>query len=81
MSIKTIQELLDEHPNNEIFFLHVPRKRYTKTDLIHYQGKVSPEVQYQRDDRLRGYLEQHGVAVLDLPPRIKIFELRGPISR
>lgn len=80
LSIKTIRAYLDDHPDAEVYFIHVPRKRYTKTDLIHYQGTVAPEVQYQRDDRLRTFLEKRGTAVLDLPPRVRIYALGAPVA-
>ena len=80
LSVKTIRAYLDEHPDAEIYFVHVPRKKYTKTDLIHYQGKVAPEVQYQRDDRLRTFLEKRGTAILDLPPRVRIYAIHVPAA-
>ena len=55
--IKAIKAHLAEHPTRAVYFIHVPRKRFTESDLIHYRGAVPPEVHYERDERLRSWLE------------------------
>jgi len=76
LGIIAINEYLGRHPDGAVDFIYVPQKRYIEADLIHYKGEVSPEVKYQRDDRLRGFLEGNATLELDLAPMVRIYTLR-----
>ncbi len=76
LGIKPIREFQAREPAGEVYFIYVPRKRLTESDLIHYQGKVAPEVLDQRDDRLRTYLTRNAALELDLAPMVQIYALR-----
>ncbi len=78
LGIIAINEYLKRQPTGVVDYIYVPQKRYTEADLIHYQGEVQPEVKYQRDDRLRGFLESNATLELDLAPVLRIYGLRNP---
>ncbi|HSL19883.1 MAG TPA: glycosyltransferase family 39 protein [Methylomirabilota bacterium] len=75
--VKQIRAALAERPAGEVFFIYVPQKRFTESDLIHYQRNVAPEVLYRRDDWLRGYLERNATLAVDLGPTVRIYDLRA----
>jgi hypothetical protein len=77
LGIKAILALRDRDPAGEIFFIYVPQKRLTESDLIHYRRTVSPKELYERDDRLRTYLTRNATLELDLAPMVQIYALRG----
>jgi hypothetical protein len=72
---KAIRAYLSEGPRGAVYFIHVPQKRYTESDMIHYRGEVPPEVLYQRDDWLRGFLDRNAVLEIDLAPKLRIYDL------
>ncbi len=76
LGIKPIRAYLAQEPASEIYYIYVPRKRFTEADLVHYQGKVPPEVHYERDDRLRMFLTRNATLELDAGPRVQIYALR-----
>jgi len=76
LGIIAIREQLELHPTGRVDYIYVPQKRYTDADLIHYQGKVPPEVKYQRDERLRNHLGSKATLELDLAPIVQIYSLR-----
>lgn len=76
LGIKPIRAFQARNPASEIHFIYVPKKRLTEADLIHYQGKVPPEVLYQRDDRMRMFLTRNAGLELDLAPMVQIYRLR-----
>jgi hypothetical protein len=73
LGIKPVRAFQAEAPTSEIYFIYVPKKRLTEADLIHYQGKVAPEVLYRRDDSLRMYLTRNATLELDAGPRVQIY--------
>jgi len=80
LGIKPIRAFQAQEPTTEIYFIYVPKKRLTEADLIHYQGKVPPEVLYRRDDSLRMYLTRNATLELDAGPRVQIYALRSQSS-
>jgi hypothetical protein len=78
--VKAIRTVLADQPGATGYYIYVPQKRLTASDLIHRRGTVEPEVLYRRDDWLRGYLERNGTVVVDLGPRVFIYALasEGP---
>ena len=78
LGIKPIRAFLTEESTGEAYFIYVPKKRLTESALIHYQGKVAPDVLYKRDDRLRNYLIRNATIELDLAPKLQIYDLRSP---
>ena len=76
LGIKPIRAFLAQEPAGGIYYIYVPRKRLTEADLVHYQGKVLPEVHYERDDRLRMFLTRNATLELDAGPRVRIYALR-----
>jgi hypothetical protein len=76
LGIIAINQDLEQHPDGAVAYIYVPQKRYTEADLIHYRGAVSPEVKYQRDERLRSYLQGNATLELDLAPMLQIYTLR-----
>jgi hypothetical protein len=77
--VKQIRAALAERPAGEVFFIYVPQKRFSESDLIHYSRNVAPEVLYRRDEWLRGYLERNATVAVDLGPTVRIYDLRaGP---
>lgn len=77
LGVKAIRAELADRPAGEVYFIYVPQKRFTESDLIHYKGEVPPEVLYRRDDWLRGYLERNATLEVDLGPRVFIYALRA----
>jgi hypothetical protein len=77
LGIMAIEDFLEQAPTGEVFFIYRPQKRYTESDLIHYQGEVSPDVKYQRDDRLRNYLAGNATLEVDLAPMVQIYDIRA----
>ena len=78
LGIIAINEYLEQHPDGAVDYIYVPQKRYTAADLIHYKGEVPPEVKYQRDERLRNFLNDNATLELDLAPMLQIYTLRPP---
>lgn len=76
LGIRAILDALAEQPVGEVFYIHVPQRRFSESDLIHYRGKVPPDELYRRDDRLRGFLTRNAALELDLGPRVMIYALR-----
>jgi hypothetical protein len=77
LGIKPIRALQAREPAGEIYFIYIPRKPLTESDLIHFQSSVAPEVLVQRDDRLRTYLMRNAALELDLAPMVQIYALRS----
>jgi len=80
LGIKPIRAFQAREPESEIYFIYVPRKRLTESDLIHYQGKVPPEVLYRRDDSLRMFLTRNATLKVDLDPMVQVYALRSQSS-
>jgi len=81
LGIIAIEEQLENQPSGAVDYIYVPQKRYTEADLIHYQGEVPPEVKYQRDERLRNFLDSNATLELDLAPMLQIYALRPEGAR
>ncbi len=75
LGIKPIMEFQAGEPAGEIYFIYVPQRHFTDSDLIHYNRTVAPEVLYERDDRLRTYLTRNATLELDLAPTVQIYRL------
>ena len=77
LGIRPIRAFLTREPTGEVFFIYVPKKRLTESALIHYQGKVEPEVLYRRDDSLRTFLTRNAALELNLTPLLQIYDLKS----
>ncbi len=77
LGIRPIRAFLTRETSGDAYFIYVPRKRLTESALIHYQGKVEPEVLYRRDDSLRTFLTRNAALELDLHPLLQVYDLRS----
>ena len=77
LGIRPIRAFLTSEPSGDAYFIYVPKKRLTESALIHYQGKVDPELLYRRDASLRTYLTRNAALEVDLHPLIQVYDLRS----
>ena len=76
LGIRPIRAFQAQEPTGAIYFIYVPRKRQSESALIHFQGRVTPEVLHRRDDSLRAFLTKNATIEVDLAPMLQIYAIR-----